>query len=353
MQKYDYIIVGQGLTGTILAFKLLQLGKKVLVIDENHKNAASKVAAGIINPITGRNYVKSWKIEELTVEFLKTYAEIEAFFGKKYLIKRDVVRVLHSPKEENAWLQRTGEESYQRYLSSDIFTEQENTQLAHVGTYGRILDAYQLRISELIQDVQSNLISNELYVNEKFDFSKLNLTKIYTYKEFSFDKLVFCEGFKIMSNPFFNYLPFDPVKGEALIIKALDLKLNDNYRDQIFITPLGNHHYWIGAGYDKGYQDILPSEAEKIRLKGFLEKILLCDYETIEHKAGIRPAVKTRKPLIGRHPIYEKLFICNGMGAKGSSLVPYFANMLINFIENGQALNEEVSIIKYAEKNTG
>lgn len=346
-QKYDYIIVGQGIVGTILTFKLIQLGKKVLVIDDNHKYASSNVAAGIINPITGRNYVKSWKIEELIPEFESTYTSISDLLGYKYLINRNVVRVLHSAKEENAWMQRTGDISYVPFMSGSITDIAPNRHLQSDGKYGLILNGYQLKIAKLITDFRIYLEEQGMLKNEKFDFEFLTPSAIIDYKGIIADHIIFCEGYQVIHNPLFNYLPFAPVKGEVLIIKAIDLKLEDNYRDQIFVTPLGEDLYWIGAGYDKGFKDVEPTEGEKTRLLDVLSNIIICPFEVVDHMAGIRPAFKTRKPIIGAHPQWHNVYVCNGMGAKGSSLGPYFAQQLIDSIEKGGAVDVEVDINRF------
>ena len=61
----DYIIVGQGICGTFLSWNLLKKGKSVLVIDEANPYSSSKVANGVINPVTGRRIVTVWMADEL------------------------------------------------------------------------------------------------------------------------------------------------------------------------------------------------------------------------------------------------------------------------------------------------
>ncbi|HBA65740.1 MAG TPA: FAD-dependent oxidoreductase, partial [Methylococcaceae bacterium] len=54
----DFLIVGQGLAGSLLAFELIQRNAQVMVVDDGRENA-SEVAAGLINPVTGIRLVKS------------------------------------------------------------------------------------------------------------------------------------------------------------------------------------------------------------------------------------------------------------------------------------------------------
>lgn len=45
----DFLIVGQGIAGSILALQLLKRGKSIVVINNNQAHTASKVATGIYN----------------------------------------------------------------------------------------------------------------------------------------------------------------------------------------------------------------------------------------------------------------------------------------------------------------
>jgi len=62
---HDYIIIGQGIAGTVLSHELLKAGKKVLVVDNGFTTSSSMMAAGMWNPILFRKLKKSWKAEEL------------------------------------------------------------------------------------------------------------------------------------------------------------------------------------------------------------------------------------------------------------------------------------------------
>ena len=58
--RVDYLVVGAGIAGSVLARQLLEMGKRVMVIDEPSLSNSSKVAGGLYNPITGRKMVKTW-----------------------------------------------------------------------------------------------------------------------------------------------------------------------------------------------------------------------------------------------------------------------------------------------------
>ncbi len=351
VQKYDYIIVGQGLVGSILALNLLNRNKRILVIDDGHKTSSSTIAAGIVNPITGRSYVKSWMIDTLLQSVKNTYSSIAKKLDVNIFHNREVKRVLFSVKNENAWLARYGQIEYRNYMSENIEINYRSDVIHNQGSLGTVLGGGQLDTRLFLKKVRHFLESSDSYLSKQFDHEQLVMQADYiSYHNRSADKLIFAEGHTVINNPFFKYLPFDPVKGEALIIYAPDLKLNVNYRDSIFISPLGDDTFWCGAGYNKQWIDDNPSQSEYDRIAEILAKVIKCDYKIIDHRAGIRPATKTRKPLIGQHPVHKSLYICNGMGAKGTSLAPYLCNRFLESLEGGQAFDiEECNIDKYAQ----
>ncbi|MCB0503747.1 MAG: FAD-binding oxidoreductase, partial [Bacteroidetes bacterium] len=122
-RKYDYIVVGQGIAGTCLAFQLLMSGKTVLVIDEYNPNSSSNVATGIINPITGRKMVKSWMVDEL-LPYAKTFYErIEVELDIRFYFSKPIFKIFTGVQEQNEWLLRSDESEYATYLSEIIYPE--------------------------------------------------------------------------------------------------------------------------------------------------------------------------------------------------------------------------------------
>ena len=49
----DFLIVGHGLAGSVLAHMLLERGQRVVVLEDKSLHSASKVAAGLVNPLIG------------------------------------------------------------------------------------------------------------------------------------------------------------------------------------------------------------------------------------------------------------------------------------------------------------
>ena len=74
--QVEFLIIGQGISGTFLSFYLHQNKRSFLVIDNPETTSASNVAAGIINPVTGRRIVDTWMIGEILPFAWHAYQQI-------------------------------------------------------------------------------------------------------------------------------------------------------------------------------------------------------------------------------------------------------------------------------------
>ena len=343
----DYIIVGQGIAGTLLHYALSKRGKKVVIFDQNHEGAATKVAAGGINPITGKRYVKSWKIEALMPEVRKVYAELEDLLDIQIFSDRNIYRILKNAGEENTWLGRSGDPLYIDYFVEKPSVGTFEKHLNQFPSVGEIKHGGQVNISFLIEKYSDYLKSKAQLFIEKFEFEHLNFQSKVVYKNIEAEGIIFCEGAAAIQNPFFNYLPFELSKGEALTIKIPHSKLEKIIRHKVSIVPTKSEEYWVGASNDWDFSDDKPTEHGKNELKAHLKTILKSEYEVVNHQAAIRPTTKDRRPLLGCHPKFHNMFIFNGLGTKGASLAPKLAEIMCDFLINKKSLWEEIDLKRY------
>lgn len=333
MIETRFMIVGQGIAGTMLGNELESRGiEDFIIIDHDHKGSSSMAAAGIINPVTGRNYVKTWMFEDLRKSFEPVYGQLNEVSKHQLFQLLPIIRSLHSVKEENMWLSRMEDEQYQDYLGFENDITEVSKWINQAQSFGIIKYAWQLQLRKLLPFYKSLWQSKGKLVSEEFDYSQINILNNHlNYKDIKAEKIIFCEGHAVVNNPFFNHLPFDPVKGEALIIHLKD-GFSNSLRDKIFITPLGNDLYWCGANYEWKYTDHHPSPQGYQFVKSQLDEILKQPYEITDHWAGLRPATKSRRPIIAKHENHHNMFIFNGLGTKGSSLAPHFASLMTDML---------------------
>lgn len=346
--KVDYIIVGQGLAGSILAYQLIQKGKSVQIIDETQGETASKKASGLINPITGRRFVKSWKIDELLPVAVQFYNSIEKTFQIQLVNQTKVHRIIQNLEQQNDWASKTEDERYSQYLKQKQIVYHNQKYIQNPLGCLIIEDVVIINTPLLVDTLNAFFIQKKCLLKEKFDYEALiKENDDLIYKNIKAKKVVFCEGYGVKDNPWFKDLPFLFSKGEALWFNSIDLSEDFILGASTNISPMGNKTFLVGATYAWNDLSLEITKAKRIELEEKLLGMINCTYNIVEHKAGVRPTVKDRRPLIGAHEEYSNLFIFNGMGTKGLSLAPFFALELIAHMESNLTLNEEVKLSRF------
>ncbi len=345
--KIDYIIVGQGLAGSLLGYFLLQHKKKILFIDNQHHSSSSKIAAGIFNPITGRRFVKSWKVDELFPFAKKVYQEIEKEFQIKIYYPQNIIRELFNHTEEMNWIMRSDLPEYKNYV-------EENVQYNHYeGKIKKAFSSFELKntgrvdIAFLIETFKKSWLKKNMIFNEIFEYDKIQFNEEdIHYKDIICQKIIFCEGHQGRNNPYFSYLDFQVTKGEILLVKIPNTQYKKILKHKVYIVPYLNDLYWVGATNDWNDLEDIPTSEKKLFLEKKLNEILNVPYTIVQHQAGLRPTVKDRRPFLGLHPKYNKLGIFNGLGTKGASLAPFWANEMALFLSQQKKLDSLVNITR-------
>lgn len=342
--KVDYIIVGQGIGGSLLAYLLRQRGISVLVVDRPQSDAASQVAAGTINPVTGRKYVKSWMIDDLLPIARSVYHQLGLDYSIEAYRPVNILRVLTTAEEENTWLSKSVDPQVGQYIVEPPDASQCDGRLRDAMAYGELTECLQVRMPEILAAVRHDLHTTDSLREEAFDYDYLTVTDSgVVYDGVAARACIFAEGYAVRSNPYFSAIKWQPVKGEVLHIRIPGAPFTKIVRHRIFITHLQDDLYWVGARYIHDFVDDQPTSEERAYLVGELDKVLDLPYEVVNHCAGIRPAVSGRRPVVGPHPTYPHLYLFNGLGTKGASLAPYFASQLVEHLLSGSPLDKEVT----------
>ena len=350
MQKsshFDYIIVGAGLAGIAFAETCLNNKKSIFVYD-NHSQNSSKIAGGLYNPVILKRFSGLENAQEQLNELDIFYKKLEDKLQSKFDHKIQILRKFFSIEEQNNWFTASDKESLAPFLSLEIIDDQITGIDAPFG-YGEVLQTGFVNTAYLLEKYQQYLTEENSLSKDIFEYDQLKITKnVIRYKNLSANNIVFAEGFGIHANPYFNYLPLDGTKGELFIVKAplLDLKVIIN--TSVFIIPLGNDLFKIGATYNWQDKTNKPTPIGKEELLNKIKEILTCEFEIIEHFAGIRPTVRDRKPLLGTHPQYPEFHIINGLGTRGVMIGPWAAKKLFNAIENHITIEKSININRFS-----
>ena len=347
MRKVDVIIVGQGIAGSLLSHVFLREGKSILVIDNAHHQSASKVAAGLYNPIVFKRLTQSWMAEELILSLEKIYSEVEKNLEVKIHHKKSIYRIFANEEDQKFWLKKSQEENLMQFLSSDIkYFEDEN--IKNDFGAGEVLQSGWLDIKLFINKFREILLSNKLLVEEKFVFSDLKMTETgVLWKDIQADKIIFCEGTQAISNPYFSWLPYKNTKGEVLDLEISQLQTEDVLNRNTFLFKNNEGIFKAGSTYEWDVLDDVPTEKGKNEILEKINKVYAGEIKVKNHVAGVRPTSKDRRPFIGLHPEYKNIGIFNGFGPKAVMIAPYFAEHFFQHLFNNKPLNNEASIERF------
>lgn len=349
-KRADYIIVGQGIAGTVLAHTLLKNGRSVYIVDDPGLSGASKVAAGLYNPVVFKRMVKSWMADELIPFMDEFYTEAERSLNLKFYHKKQIVKLFAEENERQFWLKKTGEE-IGKYLGKTIVDDFLDDIVFSPFGAAEVIHAGNLEMRVFLNAFRDHFRENGLLLEEKFNYDLLSVSgNGITYKELEADRIIFCEGFRSLENPYFKWLPFKLTKGEIITIRLPEeyvIPTDKVINKGVFILPLGNNTYKVGATYEWNDLNEDVTEKGKKELVEKLQKVIKVPFEIIEHQAGIRPTVNDRRPMLGLHPLHPAIGVFNGMGTKGVMLAPYFAERFFDALEKSIPLDKEVDIARF------
>jgi len=340
----DIIIVGQGIAGSVLALNLTNAGYNICVINQPCLSLSSKVAAGIWNPIVFKRLTKSWLADDLVPELISFYSFWEKEFQTKLIHHRHIIKPFSEEQEKNFWLKKANDSFTKNQFLDPVTYENLQIDDNHcITSYSKVLQAGNLDVLNFIENTKTYLSNHQHYINEEFDFSQCHISsQEINYQSICAKTIIFCEGYLISKNPYFNWIPMKPAKGETLTIQSENLKLEkDIFNKGFFIMPLGNNLYKVGATYEWQELNDLATEKGRLELTQKLETIIHTPYQIISHDAGVRPSVIDRRPVIGSHPHHHNVMVFNGLGTKAVMIAPYFAKKLINTIKNQTPTDSE------------
>jgi glycine/D-amino acid oxidase-like deaminating enzyme len=341
------LITGLGITGTFLSWCCYQQGIDFVVIDDAKENAPSKVAAGIINPVTGRRVVKVWLDDRIIPFAENAYNAIGNVLGIHAISKTSIIDFFPNPFMKEAFLKkRSRQEDYIQLLDDEKpFSRFFNFEFGA----GIIEPAFMVNLQELLPAWRNFLKKEKRLIEERLDFSILKVTphQIH-YKTIVATKIIFCDGTAGAVNPYFSLLPFALNKGEAIIIEAPDLPTNHLYKKSMLLAPLAEKGlFWTGTNYLWEFEDEEPTEAFRVAAEQTLKNWLKVPFKIVDHKAAVRPATVERRPFVGFHPVFKNIGILNGMGTKGCSLAPYFAQQLCDHLLHQTPIIAEAAIARF------
>ncbi|MDL5510835.1 FAD-binding oxidoreductase [Arenibacter sp. M-2] len=346
----DYLIVGLGLAGISFG-EVLERNKKSFKVISDESQTSSVVAGGLYNPVTLKRFTMAWNAKEQLDLAIPFYSELESKLNIQLDYKIPILRRFASINEQNLWFEASDKPNLSRFMGPKLLPN-DNPHIDAPFGYGEVLHTGRIDTSVLVSQYKRYLAEHNLILRESFDFEALKLQGGFVeYRGLKAKNIVFATGYGLKNNPYFNYLPLNGTKGELLTIKSPSLKEERVIKSSVFIIPLGEDLYRVGATYKWKDKSNTPTEECKQELLQKLDTFLKCPYEVVDHVAGIRPTVSDRKPLVGRHPEHENMYLLNGLGSRGVMIAPMASMQLYALIEKKEALVPAMDLSRFTKKH--
>lgn len=345
--QIDVLLIGQGLAGSLLAWELLKRQFRILVVDNGLENA-SQVAAGLINPVTGQRLVKQADIEILLPAAMHAYRQLGMQFRQNFYVQMPMLKILRTQQERELAMRRLSQPDYLAYLS-----ELRPAPVGVAAPFG-VLQQQQtgyLKTEALLKSLRDFLIDNNCYRQADLQYGDINVRPDLQWLEIKPRHIVFCEGYRAASNPWFGDLPFQLAKGEILGCESRQALPERILNYGHWLIPLEARRFKTGATFDTQQIDKVPSQSAQKVLLASLRAIcpLQSSISVYQHRAGIRPATLDKQPFIGTHPRHHQLHIFNGFGAKGSLAIPFYAARFADYLQQQADLPPACDIRRYDE----
>lgn len=299
-------ILGMGLAGCCLAWQRYFRGEDFTWEDDDRPGSASRVAAGLVNPVTGKNFSVSWRLAEFLPEAEAFYARGGGLLGKTLWFPLPVWRLVG----EKEWAKVEGKLEEARPWIVAVEDDVPGWRAAVVLKGGG-----RVATREFCEGTRA-------YFEEKRGLRQPYFAEATRGGDAA--ARVLCEGATgLMAGRLGRHRC---AKGEILTLKA-------GWRDDRiliggggWLVPLGDGVFKAGSTYVWDRLDGEPTPEGRARVEEIARRLGGADFEVIGHEAGVRPIVRKSQPVIG--PLEDGRIVFNGLGSKGSLYAPGVAGRL-------------------------
>jgi glycine/D-amino acid oxidase-like deaminating enzyme len=341
------LIIGGGLAGTALAWDLHERGLSFLIVDRDEPLTSSKVAAGLVAPITGLRLTLNWRYDTLYPEALKFYRDKELKLGARFYHELPIVQLLRDDQAAMQWQRRCGQPEVQPYLNAaaqqplvndSIFTNSHGGfEQQHCGW---------LNTAEFLAASQRYFESLGCWQRGEVSLNHSNQSSgPVLWNGQSFTSAVFCTGWEAARQPWFDWVPFRNGRGTVLQVTADTGGESRIINRGCWLLPRGDGTLRVGPTYEFDFdQPHTPGPEAVVELEAKLQSLLKRPYRITGSQTGVRPIIQHRQALIGRHPVWPQIAFLNGLGSKGVLRAPWLARQLVEHLMEGRAIEPGLDV---------
>lgn len=311
------LIVGQGLAGTALGLELEARGIDFLVVSEGHATAASRVAAGLVNPVTGQRWTRSAHVDELLPVARAAYARWEQVLG---------ATLWHPLRFKRLWRDASERATVETKLArGDLAPYATRASADEAGV--AIAGAAWVDLPALLTAAAARWQAAGRLRPERLSRDELTWTSTEAvWRGEKFTAVVCCTGAGALAREAFRArVALRAAKGEILVVRGAALAPDDGLSRGTWVLGGLAGTARVGATFAPDREDLEPSETARVKLLADAEAITGCALEVTGHAAGVRVAAPDRLPVVGWHPQRSWLGIFGGLSSKGTLWAPTLA----------------------------
>jgi glycine oxidase len=344
----DYLIIGGGLAGCVLAWTLLRRGIRCRLVDTPLLSNASRISAGIINPISGKRFSLLWDADRVISKAQSVYAALEEQFRQSFLRSLPTLRLFTDQEEHDVWFAKRSQTiTFADYVPHEQVSQRFSQDFGGISYTAWHVDveAVVMRLRAWLRD--EGCLVEEEFIEENLHFASNEVLYAAHDKHIHAKRVAMCNGWKALHSALWRDLPLSPAKGELLTVRAEAPPLQELVVKNVFLLPLGHTIMRIGASYSWEHLDETPTPETAQILLAKAQEVFPVPMTILRHDAGVRPAAQDSKPILGVHPSETRCAIMNGFGSKGAAYTPFCAESLVDFLESGTPLAEWCALTRW------
>lgn len=341
--NWDTIIVGQGLAGTTLAWLLIEAGQRVLIIDAGEPVSASRITPGLITPITGRRLVPVPGHDEMQAAAETYYMRIGARIGRTLYRRHPAIRLFANADQQLEWARGKHDPAVQPHLLLPQPQPLLIDGIADTTHGGFAMHGAQVDVAAYLDASRAHIAVETAKLGWADDvvFDR----DVITVRGHSARRVISCEGFGAMHNPYFAKLPFQHAKGEILSLRFTTAMPRLSLHRGLWLAPTTEPDVFrAGSTSNWTTLDHVPTEAGRAEIETKLRAFIRVPYEVVDHRAAVRPIIRGRTPRMGTHPAQPQLGFFNGLATKGVIRAPWYARLLADHLLHGTPLPDSCEI---------
>ena len=326
MKPAPVAIVGQGLAGTLLAWELERAGRDFLIFDAGLDGATSRMAAGIVNPVTGRRVARTWRVDELLPLAQAAYRSLGEALGVRVWREMRIRRRFRDEAERRSFAERQERGELAPFVEPPDADGFWIAGAAHVDLPVLLAAARERwRVAGRLQEQPGD--PDELRRHH--------------------DLVVLCTGAAVRCDPRLAHLPWAVAKGESLTLEISGLAPDVIVSCGHWLLPLADGQAKVGATYAVGADDATPTPAARKELEHAAARLRERTFAVRDQEAGLRLTLPDKRPVAGCCTALPGVGVAAGLGSKGVLFAPWLARQWADHLATGASFNPAVDVARF------